>query len=187
MRLKPEEIKKLSTHCGNQVLGDPKNEFKVPRTQIFEAIDSVIRQHFEEERKIEQDAEKLYLEKQADFEGLQKGKALSMIRSQIAKERDFYMSGGNEGRMSADKISHLGHLVADKLYDDDLMDFPDEDDGPKFFKAVLKKYFDRENQIDDVVRKKLASLSNPPLEHSREWEIMYKKYSEEEMRKIGHE
>lgn len=187
MRLKPEEIKKLAQHCGHKVLSDQKNVFKVPRAKIFEAIEEVLFHHFEEERRIEVEAEKLLTEKKDEFAGLQKSKAIFMIRNQLAKEKDFILSGGSEQRMSPDKISHLSHLVADKLYDDDLMDFPDEDDGPKFFKEVLGKYFALEDQIDQKVRQKILSMGNPPMEHSKDWEILYRKYVEEEKRKMGHE
>ena|GEM_PF-357615 len=187
MRLKPDQIKKLAGHCGNKVFADPKNVFKVPRAKIFEAIETALRQHFSEEQKIEESAEKLLREEGDRFAGLQKSKALFMIKKQIAKEQDFILSGGEGHRMSPDKISHLAHLVADKLYDDDLMDFPDEDDGPKFFKAILTHYFTLEDQIDERVRKKISSLSNPPFEHSREWEVLFRKYSEEEKKRLGHE
>lgn len=187
MRLKPEEVKKLANHCGNQVLADKKNVFKVPRAKIFEAIEQVLFHHFEEERRIEEEAEKLFNEKQDDYANIQKPKAVGLIKNMIAKEKDFILSGGHEGRMSADKKSHMAHLVADKLYDDDLMDFPDEDDGPKFFKEVINKYFALEDQIDEKVRSKINSLSNPPHEHSKEWEVLFKKYAEEEKRRMGHE
>ncbi|PIR22815.1 MAG: hypothetical protein COV44_06560 [Deltaproteobacteria bacterium CG11_big_fil_rev_8_21_14_0_20_45_16] len=187
MRLKPEEIKLLATNCGNKVLEDSKNTFKVPRAKIFEAIETVLREHFEEERRIEDQAQKLLSDRAHEYEGIQKSKAIYMIKNQIAKEKDFILSGSSQGRMSADKISHMGHLIADKLYDDDLMDFPDEDDGPKFFKQVLKAFFEQEDAIDEKVRKKISTLSSPPLEQSRDWEILYKKYSEEEKKRMGHE
>lgn len=187
MRLKPEEIHKLAQHCGNQLVADSRNHFKVPRAKIFEAIEKVIRTHFEEEKKIEEEAEKLLHEKQDQFSGLQKGKALFMIKNQIAKQKDFILSGGSSGRMSPDKISHLAHLIANRLYDDDLMDFPHEDDGAKFFKALLQKYFSLEDQIDEKVRAKLLSLASPPVEHSREWDTLYRKYAEEEKKRLGHE
>lgn len=188
MRLKTEEIKQLATHCGNQVLADPKNVFKVARTKIFEAIQSVLSQHFDQERQIEEEAKQLFEQNNAqEMTGEQKAKSLLKIQKMIAQEKDFYLSGGPYGRMSPDKISHMAHLVADKLYDDDLMDFPDEDDGPKFFKQVITKYFAREDQIDEIVRKKIMSLKSAPLEYSKEWEILYRKYSEEEKRRMGHD
>jgi len=187
VRLKPDEIKKLGVHCANQVFADPKNQFKVARAQIQDTVLEVIRTHFEEERRIEEEAERLLKDRQEEFAGIQRAKAFGMIKAQIANEKDYILSGGQGARMSDDKISHLSHLIADKLYDDDLMDFPDEDDGPKFFKKVLTTYFGLEDQIDEKVRKKINSLSSPPMEHSKDWEVLYKKYCEEEKRRLGHD
>lgn len=186
MRLKPEEIKKLATHTGNQILADQNNVFKVPKPKIFEAIESALRQHFEEERRLEEEAEKLFREKKDEFQGLQPGLALQKIRQMLAQDQDFVLSGGPDGRFSPDKISHLAHLVADKLYDDDLMDFPDEDDGPKFVKAVFQKYFAAAAAVEERVRQKIMSLSQPPFEGSKEWDVLFRKYTEEELKRLGH-
>lgn len=185
MILKPEECKQLARVTGDKIIEDQRNVIKVPRAKIYEAIESALSQHFEEERRIEQRAEKLLQERKAEFEGIQHGKAFHMIKKQIAQEEDFIMSGGNEGRMSADKISHIAHLAADKLYDDDLMDFPDEDDGPKEVKKIFNQYFQQEDALDQKVRQKIQSQSNAPFEGSKDWEVLYRKYYEEEMKRLG--
>lgn len=186
MLLKPEEIKKLATHTGNLILADQNNTFKVPKPKIFEAIEAALRQHFDKEKQIEDKAKVLYQEKSSEFEGLQPGLAIQKIKNMIAKDEDFVLSGGQEGRFTPDKVSHIAHLVADKLYDDDLMDFPDEDDGPKFVKKVFQEYFFKEAQVEEKVRQKIQSLANPPFEGSKEWEVMFRKYTEEELRRLGH-
>ena len=187
MRLNSDECKKLATHTGNLILADQNNVFKAPKPKTFEAIESALRVHFEEERQIEERAQKLYSERSSEFEGLQPAKALGRIRAQLAQEDDFILSDGMEGRFSQDKISHIAHLVADKLYDDDLMDFPDEDDGPKFVKKVFIEYFAREGALEDKVRKKILSMANAPFEGSREWDVLFRKYKEEEMKRLGHQ
>ena len=42
-----------------------------------------------------------------------------------------------------------------------------------------------DDEVGDFVRKKLKSLSKKILEGSNEWEVMYNKYYEEEMKKKG--
>lgn len=76
-------------------------------------------------------------------------------------------------------------MVADRLYDDDLLDFPDEDDGPKFVKKVFLQYFGQEDQAVEKVRKKIQSMGNAPLEGSRDWDVLYRKFLEEELRRLG--
>jgi hypothetical protein len=48
---------------------------------------------------------------------------------------------------------------------------------------VLHGFFQREDQIDDIVRQKIDSLSRRVPPGSREWDILYRKYFEEEARK----
>jgi hypothetical protein len=48
---------------------------------------------------------------------------------------------------------------------------------------ILHDYFQREDHIDDVVRQKIQSLSRHVPPGSREWDILYRKYFEEESRK----
>jgi hypothetical protein len=47
----------------------------------------------------------------------------------------------------------------------------------------LTGYFDRDSRLDEIVRQKIRSLSRPVPPGSREWEILYRKYREEEMKK----
>lgn len=186
MRLKPDEIRKLSVHAGNLILNRSDIQLKVPRPKILETIEAVLAHHFEEERQIDTKAEQLYLEQAAGMGKHERGKAIAMIRKQLAKEKDFVLSGAMDARFSADKISHLAHLIGDRLYDDDLMDFKDEDDGPKVIKKILMDYFQRENEIADKIRKKIQSMSNAPFEGSRDWDALYRRFFEEEMKRLGH-
>lgn len=186
MRLKPEESKKLAQHLTNEIVNEKTVTLKTTRQKIQDTIEKVLFHHFEGERQIEELANRLYADRAVEQGSMDKGKAMMMIRKQIAKERDFILSGGGDARFSEDKISHIAHLVADKLFDDDLLDFKDEDEGPQFTKRVFTAYFNKETEIHEKVRKKILSMSNPPFEGSRDWEILFRKFTEEEMRRIAH-
>ena len=64
-----------------------------------------------------------------------------------------------------------------------LADFPNEGRALMETKQALHAFFQREDQIDDVVRQKISSLSRHVPPGSREWDILYRKYFEEESRK----
>ena len=186
MRLKPDEIKKLAQHSIDSLLKEKGVTAKVSRGSLIDAVVGVLTHHFEDERKLEADAESLYRQSADQFEGLDKSKAMSRIRQQLATERDFVLSGAPDGRFSQDKLIHVAHLIDDKLYDDDLVDFPDEDDGIRFFKKLVQAYFARESDAEEKARKKVQSLANAPFEGSREWDVLFRKYLEEELRRMGH-
>ncbi len=86
-------------------------------------------------------------------------------------------------RLTEDRISHLSHLVLDRLYKDDLADFPDEAQALREAKQVFARYVKAEDEVDTFVRQKIAKLSRRVPEGGREWEILYRKYFEEEMAK----
>jgi hypothetical protein len=86
-------------------------------------------------------------------------------------------------RLSESRISHLAHLVLDGLRQDKLAEFPNEGRSLTDTKQVLRDFFQREDHIDEIVRQKIASLSRQVPPGSREWDILYRKYFEEEARK----
>ena len=88
-------------------------------------------------------------------------------------------------RFSDDRISHLAHLIHDGLYQDLLVDYPDEDRAKREIKRTLIDYFKVEDEADEAARAKIATLKRGVLEGSREWDILYRKYFEEELAKHG--
>jgi uncharacterized protein len=86
-------------------------------------------------------------------------------------------------QISEDRISHLAHKILDKLWRDDLADFPDEARSLAVIKSIISSYFAVSEEVDQAVRKKLASYSQAKVPGSREWEILYQKFTREEMAK----
>jgi len=50
-------------------------------------------------------------------------------------------------------------------------------------KRVLAEHFQRDDKTDEMVRRKIASLSRQVTPGSAEWEVLYRRYFEEESRK----
>ncbi len=88
-------------------------------------------------------------------------------------------------KISDDRIAHLSHLVCDALYHDDLVDYSDDDEALLCIRKTMTEYLKIEDKIDDLVRQKIASLKKGVPEGSREWDILYRKYYEEEAQKRG--
>lgn len=87
--------------------------------------------------------------------------------------------------LSDDKISHLSHVALKELLAKNLIILnTDESAVRKEIKRCIVKELKIASEIDEVVRKKLASLSRKLVEGSPEWDVMYKKYfAEEELRR----
>ena len=85
--------------------------------------------------------------------------------------------------LSENRISHLAHLILDGLRKESLVSFPNEGRALSDTKQVLHEFFQGEDHIDEIVRQKIMSLSRRVPPGSREWDVLYRKYFEEEMRK----
>ena len=86
-------------------------------------------------------------------------------------------------QISEDRISHIAHKVIEKLWRSDLVDFPDEPRSLQTVKSSIADFFTASEEIDQAVRRKLASYSQAKVPGSREWEILYRKFYEEEASK----
>lgn len=86
-------------------------------------------------------------------------------------------------RLSDDRISHIAHLIVDGPWKDDLVDYTDDDIVLRETKRIINEYMKTDDMVDDIVREKLKSYSRGIQEGSQEWEILYKKHYEEEMKK----
>ncbi len=86
-------------------------------------------------------------------------------------------------RLSEDRISHIAHLMTDGIWRDDLVDFTSDEKALKEVKQTITMYLKIEDDADNAARAKIRSLSRDIPEGSREWDVLYKKYFEEEMGK----
>ena len=86
-------------------------------------------------------------------------------------------------RLTEDRISHLSHVVLDRLYKDDVADFPDEGQALREAKRIFAHHVRVEDEVDTFVRQKIVKLSRHVPEGGREWDILYRKYFGEEMAK----
>lgn len=88
--------------------------------------------------------------------------------------------------LSEDKLSHLSHVILEALKKTMLVRMTaDEGKALREIKRVLAEELSQEGEIDRIVRARLASYSRPLFEGSAEWETLYRKGCEEELRKRG--
>lgn len=88
-------------------------------------------------------------------------------------------------RLGEDRISHIAHLIHDGLWKDDLVDYPRDETALKEIKKTITEYVKIDDEVDEKVRDKIRSMSKIIPEGGREWEVLYKKFFQEEMRKQG--
>lgn len=87
--------------------------------------------------------------------------------------------------LSDERQGHLAHLVTDKVWGDDIADFSDDDIALRAAKKAIADFVKEDADIDKKAREKVASLKRDVREGTREWDILYKKYYEEEKGRHG--
>ncbi len=86
--------------------------------------------------------------------------------------------------LSRPKINHLSQLIIKALQNAGSMTFlkPENDVRLQIVKTLTDE-LKIEEVIDAEVRRKLASYSRKIVEGNREWDVMYQKFYEQEMKK----
>jgi hypothetical protein len=86
--------------------------------------------------------------------------------------------------LSEDKTSHLSHVILQAIKQSTKATLKGEESRVlKEIKKVLATELAQETEIDRKVKAKLASYSRGIIEGSSEWDVLYRKTFEEEMRK----
>jgi uncharacterized protein len=89
-------------------------------------------------------------------------------------------------RISRDKLNKIAHTVADTLAETDEAEFlEDRNTIRQEARKALEKILTEEMRIDMAARQKIASQRKIILEGSQEWEILYRKYYNDEVKKLG--
>jgi hypothetical protein len=89
-------------------------------------------------------------------------------------------------RISPDKLNKLAHTVADTLADIGEVGFlEDRNTIRQEARKALTTLLTDEARIDTAARLKIANQRKIILEGSQEWEILYRKYYNDEVRKLG--
>jgi hypothetical protein len=89
-------------------------------------------------------------------------------------------------RLSREKINFLSKLILNQLFENDQVEFFDE---PNEIRLSIVKSIEEEinlyGLIDKKAIEKIQSQKKAIEEGSREWEILYRKYYNEEITKLG--
>ena len=89
-------------------------------------------------------------------------------------------------RISPDKLNKLAHTVADTLAETDEVGFlEDRNTIRQEARKALTTLLAEEARIDSAARLKIANQRKIILEGSQEWEILYRKYYNDEVKKLG--
>jgi hypothetical protein len=88
-------------------------------------------------------------------------------------------------RLTREKVNLLSHEIAEKLASLDQVEFIEDRNTIRLAVVdILTRWLKKEEEVDRGARRKIESQKRGIPEGSAEWEILYRKYYEEEMRTV---
>ena len=89
-------------------------------------------------------------------------------------------------RVNRDKANKVAHVVTDALASTNEVDFVEDRNTIRLeVRKILEDLLNQEERIDKAARQKIESQKRTILEGSQEWDILYRKYYNEEVKKLG--
>ncbi len=160
---------------------------------VSERVQQTILDDFEQEEKLNQEVRD-YLEKYSDQirrDMISYQEMYKLVKRELMKKHKHVSSSrpGDGVKLNRDKVIELSHRMVKNLGDiSDKFEFIAERNEVRLeivreFNSLLRM----EYQLDQSVRAKIKSQKREVAEGSNEWDILFRKYYSEEMRKLGAE
>ena len=85
-------------------------------------------------------------------------------------------------KLSREKILRISHLILGQLDQDDGVEyFADPQEIRQYIVKMISDEMKTDEAIDALVRRKIETQKRPIVEGSDEWDVLYRKYYEEEV------
>ncbi len=160
---------------------------------VSERVQQTILDDFEQEEKLNQEVRD-YLEKYSDQirrDMISYQEMYKLVKRELMKKHKHVSSSrpGDGAKLNRDKVIELSHRMVKNLGGiSDKFEFIAERNEVRLeivreFNSLLRM----EYQLDQSVRAKIKSQKREVAEGSNEWDILFRKYYSEEMRKLGAE
>ncbi len=89
-------------------------------------------------------------------------------------------------RINRDKVNKVAHVITDALAEMDEVEFLEDRNTIRLeVRRILEELLNQEEKIDQSARQKIENQKRTILEGSQEWDILYRKYYNEEVKKLG--
>ena len=88
-------------------------------------------------------------------------------------------------KLSEERILYLARESLTKIRDEGLAEIPNFPLALRQARELIAQWNDKGDEIDQVVRRKITSQKRNIVEGSDEWNILFRRYRDEELRKKG--
>ena len=146
-------------------------------------VEEILLENVEVERELENEVKEIIAEQEEEneymFYDVDRKELFGMLKRKLANEDGFILN-------KTDRLNDLAHKIVEELWDEELIDY-DINDG-KMKNIVfnsMNSFIKEKHQIEDVVYDKLRNYKKELVPGSEEWELVFTKLYEQELKKRG--
>ena len=88
-------------------------------------------------------------------------------------------------RLSEARILYLARESLSQLRGEGLVEIPNFALALRQARELIAEWSDKGDEVDTIVRRKITSIKRGIVEGSNEWNLLYRRYRDEELRKRG--
>jgi hypothetical protein len=172
-------------YIANKIAIDLLNSGYATFAQGLEPIKACVQEIFEEDLKkelaLEMRVEDLLDENEdeMEFNRIDRRSMFWMVKKKIAKEYDVILS-------YEDRYNNIAHMMLDKLWQDDLMDYNVAENTMKnVILTALETYVNGFEEIEGTVLDKIRTMKRELIPGSDEYNVVFERLYREELQKKG--
>lgn len=181
MRLKAKQTGYVASKIGIDLANTPFVSMPKGKEAVVEECKKIIDENLEKEKRLDAKVEEMLDENydEIEIQQVKERELFFMIKKRLAPEFGVIMNYD-------DRYNDVSHTILDELYENYLVEYNVNDNQVrniifKSFKAFANVY----DKMDDTVYEKIKSMKKEYIPGSVEYELVYERLYEEELRKRG--
>jgi hypothetical protein len=181
MRLKENQTRYVATKIGIDLANAPFVRMPKGKEAVVGAIKAIIDENLKSERALDDSVKKILDENddEIEFQHANERQLFFMIKKKLAPQYGVIMNYD-------DRYNDLSHKILDELYEEYLLEYDVNENQVK--NVIFKGFKDFANafeKIDDTVYKKIKTMKREIIPGTQEYELIYERLYEEELKKRG--
>lgn len=181
MRLALEHVRFIAEKISRELVNSNLVSFTQGTDPIIKIASDLITEEIKLEKAVDAEVNELMenQDEEISFYQADRKQLFWMIKRKVADEKGLILDRD-------DRFSNLAHKILNAIYEEDLVNYRVSENRIKniISKAILD-YGRRQDEIEDRVHEKLRSYKRTIRRGTDEYEILYEKFYEEEIAKLG--
>ncbi len=181
MRLKPQQTGYVASKVAIDLANAPFVKLLKGKDAVRQKVQELIDANLQQERALDERVREIIDENydEIEFQHADERQLFFMIKKKLAPEYGVIMNYD-------DRYNDLSHKILDELYENYLIEYDVNENQVKnvIFKA-FKDFSNAYEEIDDIVYNKIRNMEREVIPGSQDYELLYERLYEEELRRRG--